>query len=86
MDHLPHPGIAPIEVLQELDPEGDASAPVILVEKKGVRDTAGVDHPAQGIEKFTHFVRTALSFAMKARISRSGQSGKTSRACRASAT
>ena len=86
MYHLGHTRIASIKMLQELHPEGHASAAVIFVKKDGVRDAAGIGHPAEGIQKFTHLSRTEFKWATPARISFSAQSGKMSRACSASLT
>ena len=64
MYHLGHAGIASVEMLQELHPEGHASATVILVEEKGMGNTAGVGHPAEGLKQIAHLVRMALCWAM----------------------
>ena len=64
MYHLRHPGIAAVEVLQELHRDSYASTPVILVQEKGVGNAAAVYHTAQGVENSAHFIRTALSSAM----------------------
>ena len=61
-------------------------ASILFMKEDGMGDAAGIDHPAEGLQKFAHLSRTEFKWAMPASISFSGQSGKISRACSASLT